>query len=267
MATSKDAVAGAPRRELWRLAAQGGLIAAAVLITAGSAILVKEIAATNGRMQTLAAAERVQLTSEIGADGHVRYRMGDGRILPVGGDREPAAILASPEDDVLTMDLADLDEPSADAAGEYIAESMPFEFDAETLRYASDPNIRWFNGRPVRPARTMWMTVTGYSPHAASCAPFDDGLTATLHSVKVNGTKLVAADTRLLPFGSMLTIPGYDNEQVVPVLDRGSAIKGYKLDLMFPTHQEALNWGRQRVQVTVWEYADGLPPDNPRAFR
>jgi len=129
------------------------------------------------------------------------------------------------------------------------------------------PEVRWFNGRPVRPARVMWMTVTAYSPDARSCAPFDDGLTATLHSVETNAMRLVAADTSILPFGSMLTIPGYDDGQIVPVLDRGSAIKGRRLDVMMPTHKEARAWGVQRVRVVVWEYADGLPPDNPRHFR
>ncbi len=129
------------------------------------------------------------------------------------------------------------------------------------------PEVRWFNGRPVRPARVMWMTVTAYSPDARSCAPFDDGLTATLHSVETNAMRLVAADTSVLPFGSLLSIPGYDEDRIVPVLDRGSAIKGRRLDVMMPTHKEARAWGVQRLRVVVWEYADGLPPDNPRRFR
>ncbi len=129
------------------------------------------------------------------------------------------------------------------------------------------PDVRWFNGRPVRPARVMWMTVTAYSPDARSCAPFDDGLTATLHSVETNAMRLVAADTSVLPFGSMLSIPGYDEGRIVPVLDRGSAIKGHRLDVLMPTHKQARSWGVQRLRVVVWEYADGLPPDNPRRFR
>ena len=129
------------------------------------------------------------------------------------------------------------------------------------------PEVRWFNGRPVRPARVMWMTVTAYSPDTRSCAPFDDGLTATLHSVETNAMRLVAADTSVLPFGSMLSIPGYDDGRIVPVLDRGSAIKGQRLDVLMPTHREARGWGVRHVQVVVWEYADGLPPDDPRHYR
>lgn len=133
--------------------------------------------------------------------------------------------------------------------------------------HGTDVNHRWFNGRPVRPARTMTMVVTAYSPDWRSCGKFADGKTATLHSVTTNAGKLVAADPRILPYGSMLSIPGYDDMNIVPVLDCGGAIKGRRLDLLFPTHEEALEWGRQTIKVTVWEYADGLPMDNPRKLR
>ena len=115
---------------------------------------------------------------------------------------------------------------------------------------------RWFNGRPVRPARTLWMTVTAYSPDHRSCGKWADGVTASMKSVWTNGMKLVAADTRLLPFGTLLSVPGYDSGRIVPVLDRGGAIKGNRLDVLYPTHSIARKWGVQRLPVTVWEYAD-----------
>lgn len=120
---------------------------------------------------------------------------------------------------------------------------------------------RWFDGRPVRPARTIWMTVTAYSPDARSCAGTDDGITSSLHHVSTNNMKLVAADTRLLPLGSMVSVPGYDTGKIVPVLDRGGAIKGRRLDCLFATHEEAKKFGVRRVPVTVWEYADGKGKD------
>jgi 3D (Asp-Asp-Asp) domain-containing protein len=130
-----------------------------------------------------------------------------------------------------------------------------------------DNGTRWFNGRPVRPARIITMTVTAYSPDAASCYPYADGQTATLHGVDTNGGFLVAADTDLLPFGTMLTIEGYAHNQVVPVLDRGGAIKGNRLDLLFPTHEAALQWGVKTIDVVIWEYADGKPAVDPRKLR
>jgi len=139
--------------------------------------------------------------------------------------------------------------------------------DNASIRYVNDAEVRWFNGRPAKPARTMMMTVTAYSPDARSCGESADGLTATLHSVDTNGHRLVAADPKLLAYGSMLTIPGYDSGQIVPVLDCGGAIKGRHIDLLFPTHEEARKWGVKKLRVTVWKYIDGKPADNPRKLR
>lgn len=127
-----------------------------------------------------------------------------------------------------------------------------------------DDEIRWFDGRPIRPAKTMTMVVTAYSPDERSCGKWADGITASGYSVWTNGMKLVAADTSILPFGTLISIPGYDGEDVVPVLDRGGAIKGKRLDVLYPTHERALQWGVQTLEVTIWEYADGKP-DNFRS--
>jgi 3D (Asp-Asp-Asp) domain-containing protein len=125
-----------------------------------------------------------------------------------------------------------------------------------------------FNGRPIRPARTIRMKVTGYSPDARSCGDSADGITASGYSVWTNGGRMVAADTKVLPFGSLVSIPGYDSATPVPVLDRGGAIKGNRLDLLFPTHEQAREWGVRTVEVVIWEYADGKPNDfRPRHWK
>jgi 3D (Asp-Asp-Asp) domain-containing protein len=138
---------------------------------------------------------------------------------------------------------------------------------ADEIIERASAHTRWFNGRPVRPARILWMQVTAYSPDWRSCGASADGITATLHSVETNGGHLVAADTRLLPFGSMLSVEGYADDQIVPVLDRGGAIKGHHIDLLMPTHRQAMQWGNKRMPVIVWEFADGKPADDPRKFR
>jgi 3D (Asp-Asp-Asp) domain-containing protein len=119
--------------------------------------------------------------------------------------------------------------------------------------------LRMFNGRPIRPASTVSMLVTAYSPDERSCGDSADGITASGYSVWTNGMKMVAADSRFLPLGSLVSVPGYDDGQVVPVLDRGGAIKGQRLDVLFPTHEIARQWGVQTLSVIVWEYADGKP--------
>ncbi len=113
-----------------------------------------------------------------------------------------------------------------------------------------------FDGRPLRPVKTVRMLTTAYSPDARSCGIWADGITASGYSVWTNGMKLAAADTSLFPFGTILTVPGYNGGRPIPVLDRGGVIKGHRLDLLYPTHERALQWGAQRLDVTVWEYAD-----------
>ena len=149
-----------------------------------------------------------------------------------------------------------------DPAAELMVVSTEPEID-----HGYPPDTRWFDGRPMRPARTISMTVTGYSPGEESCGDSADGITSSLHSVWTNGMKMVAADTRILPLGTVVSVPGYHGQQLVPVLDRGGKIKGNRLDLLYPTAQQALNWGVKKVKVTVWEYVDGKPAPEWRKIR
>ena len=111
------------------------------------------------------------------------------------------------------------------------------------------------------------MTVTAYSPDERSCGASADGITASGFSVWTNGGRMVAADTSLLPFGTLVSVPGYDNGSPVPVLDRGGAIKGRRLDVLYGTHGVARQWGVQSLDVDVWEYADGLGTQFKTAHR
>ena len=80
--------------------------------------------------------------------------------------------------------------------------------------------------------------------------------TASGHIIQP-GDHFVAAP-KSYPFGTRMIIPGYNNGQVVTVQDRGGAIKEGrdgqldKLDLFYPTHKEALQWGRKTVKVKVY---------------
>lgn len=148
-------------------------------------------------------------------------------------------------------------EPDIDALPEIVAEPISAPRFTEEVYTPPEGYVRYFNGRPLRAARTITMVVTAYSPDARSCPGTDDGYTATNHSVWTNAMRMVAADTDLLPFGSLVSVPGYADGEVVPVLDRGGAIQGRRLDVLYPTHEIARKWGRQKIKVTVWEYADG----------
>ena len=99
--------------------------------------------------------------------------------------------------------------------------------------------------------RVLTMEVTAYCPCKKCCGKNARGITASGLRVSHNAGLFVAADTALLPFHTKLQIPGYASEKPVPVLDRGGAIKGNKLDVFFPSHKAALQWGRRTIQITV----------------
>ena len=92
--------------------------------------------------------------------------------------------------------------------------------------------------------------VTAYCPCEKCCGDQADGITASGKPVTYNEGRFVAADASL-PFGTMVSIPGYTTESHVPVLDRGGAIKGGRIDVFFPTHREALEWGVRTLWVRV----------------
>lgn len=106
---------------------------------------------------------------------------------------------------------------------------------------------------PAKHPREILMEVTAYCACKKCCGPNAIGLTASGRSVSYNAGRFVAADTSVLPFGTKLVIPGYHSQEPVEVIDRGSAIKGNKLDVFYPSHEEALRWGRQTIRVTVVE--------------
>ena len=75
------------------------------------------------------------------------------------------------------------------------------------------------------------------------CCGKTDGITAS--GVKAKEGVTVAADTRVLPFGTKLFINGHE----YIVQDKGGAIKGNKIDIYFDNHQEALEFGVQHKEI------------------
>jgi len=102
---------------------------------------------------------------------------------------------------------------------------------------------------PTEPAQDyteVEMNVSAYCPCEKCCGEFADGITAS--GIPAKG-RLIAAPKKY-SFGTRMDVPGYGTALVE---DRGGAIKGNKIDLLFPTHQEALNWGRQYLTVKVYK--------------
>jgi RHS repeat-associated protein len=127
--------------------------------------------------------------------------------------------------------------------------------------------------------RTVIADVTAYCSCNKCCGPNATGTTASgtpAHS-GVAATKPVSEGG--LPFGTPLVIPGYGRAIVE---DRGSGphnlLPGCNIwiDVWFPSHDEARQWGRQKVEVTIVEPCEGFdkeafhpthPPDRKKKKR
>lgn len=64
--------------------------------------------------------------------------------------------------------------------------------------------------------------------------------------------RIIATDNDLIPMYSILDIEGFGK---AISLDRGSAIKGNRIDVLFATKQEAIAFGKKTRKVTVVEFA------------
>jgi 3D (Asp-Asp-Asp) domain-containing protein len=95
-------------------------------------------------------------------------------------------------------------------------------------------------------------TVTKYIPRSPAYGKFNDGLTATLTKADPD-KRIVAVDPKLVPYGSWLWVEGLGWYRAE---DCGSAIKGFRLDLLTATEKEAFDFGKQDRFVIV------VPPEN-----
>jgi ferric-dicitrate binding protein FerR (iron transport regulator)/3D (Asp-Asp-Asp) domain-containing protein len=95
--------------------------------------------------------------------------------------------------------------------------------------------------------------VTRYIPRSPDYGRFNDGYTSTLKKADPDA-RIVAVDPALVPYGSRVWIEGlgWFNAE-----DCGSAIKGFRLDILTATTKESMNFGRQKRFVIV------VPPGAP----
>ena len=95
--------------------------------------------------------------------------------------------------------------------------------------------------------------------------------TTTAAGIRVR-SGIAAADPALLPLGSVVTITAADDTYtgVYTILDTGPAVRGRLLDLYMWSCDEALDFGRQQIEVTVlrlgWDPSASVPSVIDRAF-
>ena len=99
----------------------------------------------------------------------------------------------------------------------------------------------------LNPQSSILWAVTAYCPCKRCCGPAARGVTASGRPAQ---GWLVAGPPELA-LGSRVIVPGYAGGLPVPVLDRGGSIKGRRLDVLFPTHDQARAWGVRTLAVEV----------------
>lgn len=100
-----------------------------------------------------------------------------------------------------------------------------------------------------RPRRVFFKAkVTAYCPCEKCCGDDADGITSKGVDANLPG---IASDPKRVAYGTVLSIPGYGTASVD---DTGGAMRRASvvhLDVRFKTHQEALNWGVQTLEVEI----------------
>lgn len=93
--------------------------------------------------------------------------------------------------------------------------------------------------------RTLSVEATGYTAYCTGCS----GITATGVNLKANpNARVIAVDPNVIPLGTKVYVEGYG---YAVAADTGGAINGNKIDVHFPTKEQAYNWGRRMVEVTI----------------
>ena len=90
--------------------------------------------------------------------------------------------------------------------------------------------------------------ITAYCPCEKCCGAWADGITYT--GTEATEGRTIAVDPDVIPLGSIVEINGV--EYVAE--DVGGAIKGDRIDLYFNSHQDALEWGVQYLDIFLIEF-------------
>ncbi|MGE7954452.1 LysM peptidoglycan-binding domain-containing protein [Lysinibacillus xylanilyticus] len=94
-------------------------------------------------------------------------------------------------------------------------------------------------------AKEITVEASAYTASCEGCT----GITATGINLKTNpNAKVISVDPAVIPLGSKVYVEGY-GEAIAG--DTGGAIKGNRIDVFFPSQQDAINFGVKKLKVTI----------------
>ncbi|MEH7179199.1 LysM peptidoglycan-binding and 3D domain-containing protein [Neobacillus vireti] len=94
-------------------------------------------------------------------------------------------------------------------------------------------------------SKEIIVEATAYTASCEGCS----GITATgINLIENPNQKVISVDPSVIPLGSKVYVEGY-GEAIAG--DTGGAIKGNKIDVFIPSKQDAINFGRKQLKVTI----------------
>lgn len=95
--------------------------------------------------------------------------------------------------------------------------------------------------------KEITVSASAFTANCNGCS----GITSSGINLKKNpDVKVIAVDPSIIPIGTKVHVEGYG---YAIAGDTGGAIKGNKIDVFFPTKNEAYKWGRKNVTVKILE--------------
>ncbi|MBS4174964.1 3D domain-containing protein [Bacillus sp. FJAT-49736] len=94
-------------------------------------------------------------------------------------------------------------------------------------------------------SKVLTVTATAYTVNCKGCG----GFTATGINLKKHpDAKVISVDPKVIPLGTKVYVDGYG---YAIAADKGSSVKGNKIDVFYPTLKQAYKWGRKKVKVRI----------------
>ena len=128
------------------------------------------------------------------------------------------------------------------------------------LNYKAQPIkpkiLAYSDSTPIVEPEIEWLEfeATAYCPCEKCCGKWaknrPNGFVYTANGEVAKEGVTIAADWDVLPPGTEVEIEGIGTRKVQ---DRGGAIRGNRIDIYFETHEQALKFGVQEVQLRIIE--------------
>ncbi|WHY61662.1 LysM peptidoglycan-binding and 3D domain-containing protein [Cytobacillus firmus] len=101
------------------------------------------------------------------------------------------------------------------------------------------------NEPAAKEGKVLTVTATAYTASCEGCI----GITKTgVNLIDNPDEKVIAVDPDVIPLGSKVFVEGYG---YATAEDIGGGIYGHEIDVFIPGEQDALQWGRKDVKVTI----------------